>query len=89
MDSLIGRIIFLIIFLFIGVVFNYRVLKKPGFVDTPLDSPLAKSLKVTPSDKHERLKRYQQYARRNFIVLIILLLFLLNDLWTLWQRMTQ
>lgn len=89
MDPLILRIILLGIALLLGVAFNYRILKDPSFVDTPLDSPFMKRLPITPSDKQERLKRYQQYARRNFIVLAILLLFLLKDLWTLWQRITQ
>ena len=82
MDDLTFRIIFLSIGCVIAIVFNLSVLRKTGFVDTPLDGWFGKLVKAKPEDKEERLEAYRRQARRNFWVIGLLLLLLLRDIFT-------
>lgn len=88
MDDLIVRILVLSAACLIGTGFNLYVYRHPEFVDSPLEGWLGKFVKPEHENKADRLKIYQRYARRNFIVMGILFLLLIKDLITLFQRLT-
>lgn len=66
MQESISRIIFLSVWLAIGIAFNYRVYKTPNFVDKPLDGWWGQMTNSKPEDKEKRLEAYRRMAKRNF-----------------------
>jgi len=75
----------MLVFCLIVGVFNYHVYRNPEFVNKPLDGWFGRLTKKTPEEKEKSLKLYRGYAKRNFLILILLLFVLANEILTLLQ----
>jgi hypothetical protein len=77
------------VFCLVGGGFNYYILHHPEFVEKWQNAWFRELTKASAEAKPERLKAYRRQAKRNFLIIGLLLVWLVMDVITLVQHLLQ